>query len=164
MLAASEAIPVERPQDVAVKGKGVIVSVEGKEIHGEGTEFTKIKPKSTLGIGKQEFFVKEIINDTLIITGTTDYEPVEGNCPYKVIPKLEYHELYHYVWEALNNNKCIGIFPEGGSHDRLELLPFKAGICIMALGAMERYGCEVTIVPAGFNYYNPQNFRSKVIL
>ena len=34
----------------------------------------------------------------------------------------------------------------------------------MALGAMERYGCEVTIVPAGFNYYNPQNFRSKVIL
>ena len=34
----------------------------------------------------------------------------------------------------------------------------------MALGAMEKYGCQVTIVPAGFNYYNPQNFRSKVIL
>jgi glycerol-3-phosphate O-acyltransferase/dihydroxyacetone phosphate acyltransferase len=34
----------------------------------------------------------------------------------------------------------------------------------MALGAMEKYGCSVTIVPAGFNYYNPQNFRSKVIL
>lgn len=34
----------------------------------------------------------------------------------------------------------------------------------MALGAMEKYGCQVTLVPAGFNYYNPQNFRSKVIL
>jgi glycerol-3-phosphate O-acyltransferase/dihydroxyacetone phosphate acyltransferase len=34
----------------------------------------------------------------------------------------------------------------------------------MALGAMEKYGCQVTMVPAGFNYYNPQNFRSKVIL
>ena len=37
MLSASEAIPVERPQDVAVKGKGTIVSIEGDEIHGEGT-------------------------------------------------------------------------------------------------------------------------------
>ena len=58
----------------------------------------------------------------------------------------------------------LGIFPEGGSHDRLELLPLKAGICIMALGAMEKYNAPVTIVPCGFNYYNPQNFRSKVIM
>ena len=34
----------------------------------------------------------------------------------------------------------------------------------MALGAMDKYGCQVNLVPAGFNYYNPQNFRSKVIL
>ena len=34
----------------------------------------------------------------------------------------------------------------------------------MALGAMEKYGCPVTIVPAGFNYYHPEKFRSKVIL
>ena len=34
----------------------------------------------------------------------------------------------------------------------------------MALGAMEKYGKPVTIVPMGFNYYNPQNFRSKVIM
>ena len=34
----------------------------------------------------------------------------------------------------------------------------------MALGAMEKYGCPVTLVPAGFNYYNPQNFRSNVII
>lgn len=61
-------------------------------------------------------------------------------------------------------NKCVGIFPEGGSHDRLEVLPLKAGICIMALGAMEKYGKPVTIVPVGYNYYNPQNFRSKVIM
>lgn len=77
---------------------------------------------------------------------------------------MEYNELYQHVWEALNKKRCIGIFPEGGSHDRLELLPFKAGICIMALGAMEKYDCQVTLVPAGFNYYNPQNFRSKVII
>ena len=78
---------------------------------------------------------------------------------------MEYHELYHHVWDAMNQSKCIGIFPEGGSHDRLGLLPLKAGICIMALGAMDAHpGCQVTLVPAGFNYYNPQNFRSKVII
>jgi glycerol-3-phosphate O-acyltransferase/dihydroxyacetone phosphate acyltransferase len=44
--------------------------------------------------------------------------------------------MYEHVWTALNNNDCVCIFPEGGSHDRMELLPLKAGICIMALGAM----------------------------
>lgn len=44
--------------------------------------------------------------------------------------------MFASVWSALSNNDCVGIFPEGGSHDRSELLPLKAGICIMALGAM----------------------------
>ena len=34
----------------------------------------------------------------------------------------------------------------------------------MALGAMEKYDCPVTLLPAGFNYYQPQKFRSKVII
>jgi len=51
--------------------------------------------------------------------------------------------MYEEVWKALNNNSCIGIFPEGGSHDRTDLLPLKAGICIMALGAMQKYGKKV---------------------
>lgn len=46
----------------------------------------------------------------------------------------------------------------------MELLPLKAGICIMALGAMEKYNIPVKLVPCGFNYYNPQKFRSKAIL
>lgn len=55
---------------------------------------------------------------------------------YKLIPKLNYDEMYESVWSALRDGQMIGIFPEGGSHDRFELLPLKAGICIMALGAM----------------------------
>jgi len=51
--------------------------------------------------------------------------------------------MYEEVWKALNSNSCIGIFPEGGSHDRTDLLPLKAGICIMALGAMQKYGKKV---------------------
>ncbi len=44
--------------------------------------------------------------------------------------------MYQQVWSGLNEGKCIGIFPEGGSHDQMDLLPLKAGICIMALGAL----------------------------
>lgn len=46
----------------------------------------------------------------------------------------------------------------------MELLPLKAGICIMALGAMDKYGIPVKLVPCGFNYYNPHKFRSKAVL
>lgn len=58
----------------------------------------------------------------------------------------------------------IGIFPEGGSHDRPELLPIKAGICIMALGAKEKYDIMPKIIAVGLNYYRPHRFRSKVVL
>ena len=68
------------------------------------------------------------------------------------------------MYTALHKGRCIGIYPEGGSHDRLELLPLKAGICIMALGTMEKYNVPVKLVPCGFNYYNPHKFRSKAIL
>lgn len=34
----------------------------------------------------------------------------------------------------------------------------------MALGAMDKYGIPVKLVPCGFNYYNPQKFRSKAVL
>ena len=35
---------------------------------------------------------------------------------------------------------------------------------MMALGAMEKYGKPVKMVPCGFNYYNQFKFRSKVVL
>jgi glycerol-3-phosphate O-acyltransferase / dihydroxyacetone phosphate acyltransferase len=44
--------------------------------------------------------------------------------------------MYELVWASLNKEECIGIFPEGGSHDNTYLLNLKAGICIMAMGAV----------------------------
>ena len=43
-------------------------------------------------------------------------------------------------------------------------MELKAGIAIMALGAMSKYGIRVNIVPIGLNYYKPSSFRSKVII
>lgn len=64
----------------------------------------------------------------------------------------------------MNNNDIIGIFPEGGSSDRTDLLPLKAGVCIMAMEAMVKYNKPVNIVCVGINYFKPHKFRSRVIM
>ena len=37
------------------------------------------------------------------------------------------------VTQVLVKGGTVGIFPEGGSHDRTSMLPFKPGIAVMAL-------------------------------
>ncbi len=50
----------------------------------------------------------------------------------------------------------MGIFPEGGSHDRTQMLPLKAGISIMALGALaQSKGLKLSIVACGLKYFKP---------
>jgi len=72
--------------------------------------------------------------------------------------------MYEAVWQTLKEEKVVGIFPEGGSHDRTDLLPLKAGVCIMALGAIAKYNLDVQILPVGINYYRPDMFQSKAFL
>lgn len=56
----------------------------------------------------------------------------------------------------------VGIFPEGGSHDRTDLLPLKAGVAIIAYSALEQEGLSVPIVPVGLNYFRGHRFRGRV--
>ncbi|CAO3685121.1 unnamed protein product [Umbelopsis ramanniana] len=88
----------------------------------------------------------------------------EGSA-YKCIPHVEQDSVYKVVHDSLNNNQCITIFPEGGSHDRAEMLPLKAGVTLMALGAMAKYpGLDVKIVPCGLNYFHAHRFRSRAVI
>lgn len=53
----------------------------------------------------------------------------------------------------------------GGSHDRTDLLPLKAGVSIMALGAMANDpNCRVKIVPVGLAYFHAHRFRSRGVV
>ncbi|KAE9404280.1 hypothetical protein BT96DRAFT_989555 [Gymnopus androsaceus JB14] len=53
----------------------------------------------------------------------------------------------------------------GGSHDRMDFLPFKAGVSVMALGAMVNDPtCQVKIVSVGLNYFYPHKFRSRAVI
>lgn len=49
------------------------------------------------------------------VTGTT----------FKTAPKVDQTKVYDAVFDSLDGGGCVGIFPEGGSHDRTELLPLK---------------------------------------
>ena len=53
------------------------------------------------------------------------------------------------------------IFPEGGSHDRTDLLPLKVGVALIAYSELEKDGINVPIVPVGLNYFRAHRFRGK---
>lgn len=54
---------------------------------------------------------------------------------------------------------------KGGSHDRTDLLPLKAGVAIMALGAMANDpSVKVKIVPVGLSYFHAHRFRSRAVV
>ncbi|KAJ3316630.1 hypothetical protein HDU76_001662 [Blyttiomyces sp. JEL0837] len=90
---------------------------------------------------------------------------------FKIIPHIDQNELFQNVEAVLLRNEdgsgggCVGIFPEGGSHDRTELLPLKAGAVVMALSTMAgNPGVSVRIVPVGLSYFNPHRFRSRAVV
>ena len=73
-----------------------------------------------------------MISDTAIrIRQKVDDQPTlmalkdGGGIRYKIMPYIEQKALYERVNQKLSDGECITIFPEGGSHDRTELLPLK---------------------------------------
>jgi len=84
---------------------------------------------------------------------------------FKKLPHVDQKDMYHHVYQCLTEGGCIGIFPEGGSHDRTDLLPLKAGVSLMALGAMANDPhVKVRIVPVGLSYFHPHRFRSRAVV
>ena len=57
--------------------------------------------------------------------GSNDLAKDFQGTPFKTAPKVDQTLVYNAVFERLNTGGCICIFPEGGSHDRTELLPLK---------------------------------------
>ncbi|KAG7196293.1 uncharacterized protein KQ657_000308 [Scheffersomyces spartinae] len=170
-------IPVVRIQDNLTKGSGKIYcdfEVDPLIVRGVGTKFTtELSPKGMVALpqslGASE--VVEVISDTeLKIRKEFKRSPqivemLNNGCAYKRAHKVDQKDVYNLVFEHLAHGNCIGIFPEGGSHDRSDLLPIKAGVAIMALGAMNHDpNCNVKIIPCGMNYFNAHKFRSRCVI
>ncbi|KAI9649027.1 Glycerol-3-phosphate/dihydroxyacetone phosphate acyltransferase [Ciborinia camelliae] len=91
-------------------------------------------------------------------------EGFEGS-KYKTAPKVDQTQVYDAVFDRLSGGGAVGIFPEGGSHDRTELLPLKAGVAIMALGSLAANpDSGLQIVPCGMNYFHAHKFRSRAVI
>lgn len=84
---------------------------------------------------------------------------------YKLAPHIDQTKVYEAVFDRLRSGGCVGIFPEGGSHDRTGLLPLKAGVAIMALGALaDSPDTDLKVVPVGMNYFHAHKFRSRAVV
>merc|ERR1740123_2289034 len=144
---AFRCIPVARPQDSAVKGSGILLMDGTATVTGEGTRFSsQVTPGSQL--------VCEV-----------DVAANEGKkgARYEILPKVDQSAMYDAVFKCLGSGHCLGIFPEGGSHDRTDLLPLKAGVAIIALDAFTKHKIRVPIVPVGLNYFHGGSFRGDEI-
>ncbi|EPX71056.1 glycerol-3-phosphate O-acyltransferase [Schizosaccharomyces octosporus yFS286] len=171
------AIPVERAQDLAKRGKGKIYVVpdgDQSEIHGIDTEFTNHRLGDTIILPNNSgsTHIASIESDTLIRVKREFREEAavrmlhspEG-CTYKVAPEVNQATVFDKVRQRLVEGACIAIFPEGGSHDRPEMLPLKAGVAIMALETLSQNpDCGLQIVSCGMNYFHPHRFRSRAVL
>ncbi|KAI8145818.1 hypothetical protein BJV82DRAFT_602366 [Fennellomyces sp. T-0311] len=173
------AIPVIRAQDLAYPGKGRIQLLNRKSeplrITGIDTQFTaQLHPRDSITLPKNSgrAEVIEVLSDTELIIKKEfkDLKALElltsnEGSTYKCMPHVEQDSVYRCVHDELNKGQCITIFPEGGSHDRAELLPLKAGVTLMALGAMAKFpGLDVKIVPVGLNYFHAHRFRSRAVI
>lgn len=180
---AMGAVPVKRAQDSAKKGTGTI-SIHAADIAaidesvpdsvikvtGKSTKFMsevkagdKIRlPETALGIkvlGVSDdniltLKVEEGIKDILFSRSCTDVS-------FDILPRIDQADVYKHVLEKMASGGTIGIFPEGGSHDRTDLLPLKVGVALIAYSELEKDGINVPIVPVGLNYFRAHRFRGK---
>lgn len=181
-------IPVRRAADYAKVGEGTIMmhpSGDERLLLGRNSKFTTqaelrgsiVLPKDTdYAMGE----IVEIVSDTVLRIKTpftteaaknalTTRDSADPNqmvgCEYKLQPYVNQAHMYESVYKQLSDGNCLCVFPEGGSHDRTDLLPLKAGVVIMALGAMANDpNLNVRIVPVGLNYFHPHKFRSRAVI
>lgn len=181
----SGAIPVERAQDILKKTFGTITSDDGIHIVGTNTKFTtQLSIKGLLGLphslaNSQIESIEDDFHCTLKkpLKSSNSKNQAKINqllsqgTSFTCAPHIDNNVVFQNVFDHLAIGKTIGIFPEGGSHDRPDLLPLKPGVAIMALGSIASLIKEghhdidpVSIVPVGLNYFHPHKFRSRVVV
>ncbi|KAK4127215.1 hypothetical protein N657DRAFT_567111 [Parathielavia appendiculata] len=160
-------------KEADVGGMLFLPSAEGQT--GASVDIAKILGPNELRI-KRPFRGKLALRqltarDDIDDNGNLTSVDVDGSKPgyegtkYKLAPHIDQSKVYQAVFDRLKSGGCVGIFPEGGSHDRTELLPLKAGVAIMALGTLaEAPDCGLRIVPVGMNYFHAHKFRSRAVV
>lgn len=174
------ALPVVRSMDLTKPGKGFLYLPEPDSdpalVNGVNTDFTQ--PEFMVGgsitvrgpDGPQTASIEDIFGPTSLrlkkpFASPLSNDPGRKGASFKIAPQVDQSQMFDAVYKEFSNGGCIGIFPEGGSHDRSNLLPLKAGAALMSLGALARDpNCELSIVPCGMNYFHAHKFRSRGVI
>lgn len=137
------AVPVSRVMDIIKTGEGTVhlLDPDGdpRLLGGTGTKFNA--PGFEVGGSiylppingeSQKLDIAEICGPDKIILKTAptakdllDLLSQPGGTSFKVAPHVDQTDVYNAVFDRLRRDGCIGIFPEGGSHDRTDILPLK---------------------------------------
>lgn len=179
---AMDVVPVKRAQDAARPGTGKVTfsqqdyeNTKVLSVEGVDTKFTqeltkgdKIRPNGTASIVK----VTEVVDDTtMLVDGSDipaeDLENVFGKqeaAEFDTMKHVDQKVVYEKVLDRLAAGGCVGIFPEGGSHDKTDLLPLKVGVALVAYSALEKDGLNVPIVPVGLNYFRAHRWRGRAVV
>jgi glycerol-3-phosphate O-acyltransferase/dihydroxyacetone phosphate acyltransferase len=159
-------------KEVQVGGLLVLPSVNGTAANAEifevnGPEELRLKKPFKGAAAIRQLTGRDDVSEDgkIISTDITGPDPGYEGTKYKTAPKVDQSQVYDAVFDRLKGGGAIGIFPEGGSHDRTELLPLKAGVAIMALGALAANpDSGLKIVPCGMNYFHAHKFRSRAVI
>ena len=143
---------------------GTAANSEILEIHGSEEIKLKKEFKGDTAVEQLTGKTKAQGGGNRVETSDVEKQDFRGTI-YKTAPKVDQSFVYDAVFERLQSGDCVGIFPEGGSHDRTELLPLKAGVAIMALGSLAANpDSDLKIVPCGMNYFHAHKFRSRAVV
>lgn len=151
---AAGAIPVARTQDAMKPARGTIYLPDPVNdpslLRGVGTDFeTQLAAGSQLQLpmvgteaaeaevlkvlGPEELRLKRGFPGPVPMKQLTGSEEPRGKTvvsdfqgsKFKFAQKVDQNHVYNAVFDRLRQGGCVGIFPEGGSHDRTDLLPLK---------------------------------------
>lgn len=120
--------------DVQIGGLLVLPTINGQaasaeilEVH--GPEELRLKKEFRGADAMKQLTGRDDVgaDGKLIQAGEGKSGPAPGfeGTKYKLAPKVDQTRVYNAVFDSMNKGGCVGIFPEGGSHDRTELLPLK---------------------------------------
>ena len=120
----------------------------------------------TNGTRRISFAAKDTLFQYLplrIIFSALGAVPIRRKQDHQNTNKLDNTTAFDALFEVLKKNGCMGIFPEGISHNESQLAPFKTGPARLALGSANETTEPVYIVPCGLFYSNPGRFRSSTM-
>jgi glycerol-3-phosphate O-acyltransferase/dihydroxyacetone phosphate acyltransferase len=135
------AVPVERAMDIMKSAVGTVFldPENSRLLKGVGTDFGtagfevggSVYVPSANG-ESHKLHIAEIRGPTEILIKSAPRDEdvlkrLDGpiGSGFKVAHHVDQTAVFDAVFENLRQNGCIGIFPEGGSHDRPDLLPLK---------------------------------------